>query len=89
MPKMRLPATSVKKHGKLSHYHGGWKIGCSAVRITKTVNGKMKWIRIGLWCPFCGFHPGENALQMKQLVLETILVGQPARVGEGLQTRGL
>lgn len=45
----------------------------NAVSIRKRVSGRLRQFKLGVFCSYCGFTPGDNARAMHQQTLEQIL----------------
>ena len=69
----RGKVTEVRLHARVWHTHSGIKVVANAVSIRKRVEGRLRQYKLGVFCPYCGFHPNDNARAMHQRTLEQIL----------------
>ena len=63
----------VRPHRRLWHRHGGVKILARALHLDTRIQGRRRRFRMGTWCPYCGFNPGENARRLQQEVFEELV----------------
>ena len=82
---LRLPSlrVTVAKGKPYRHWHSKQLVLTKPMYSTDKKVGHKTWeagsrrVRLGFWCPVCGFHPNETAKDMTRQAMETIAAKKP------------